>query len=77
MVPVVVPAYYYFPMEEGSYVCRNEYFFGTELLVQPMVHPTDPETGYTTENHGYPRETGMILIMEKYIMVERKDVMEQ
>lgn len=55
MVPVVVPAYYYFPMEEGSYVCRNEYFFGTELLVQPMVHPTDPETGYTTEKSWIPQ----------------------
>lgn len=55
MVPVVVPAYYYFPMEEGSYVCRNEYFFGTELLIQPMVHPTDPETGYTTERSWIPQ----------------------
>ena len=54
MVPVVVPAYYYYPMEEGSYVCRNEYFFGTELLVQPMVHPTDHETGYTTEKSWIP-----------------------
>lgn len=49
LVPVVVPVYYHYPMEPDSYRCRNEYFFGTELLVQPMVHPTDKETGYTSE----------------------------
>lgn len=54
MVPVVVPVYYYYPMEPDSYRFRNEYFYGSELLVQPMVHPTDPETGYTTENTWLP-----------------------
>ncbi|MCD8221746.1 MAG: glycoside hydrolase family 31 protein [Clostridiales bacterium] len=52
--PVVVPAYYYYPMEPGSYQYRNEYFFGSELLVQPMVHPTDPQTGYTFEETWLP-----------------------
>lgn len=54
MVPVVVPVYYHYPMEPDSYRYRNEYFFGTELLVQPMVHPTDKETGYTTEHTWIP-----------------------
>lgn len=49
MVPILVPCYYHYPMEPDSYRYRNEYFFGSELLVQPMVHPTDSETGYTTE----------------------------
>lgn len=49
MVPIMVPVYYYYPMDQDSYRYRNEYFFGSELLVQPMVHPTDKETGYTTE----------------------------
>ncbi len=54
MVPVVVPVYYHYPMEPDSYRYRNEYFFGTELLVQPMVHPTDRETGYTSEHTWVP-----------------------
>lgn len=47
--PNLVPVYYYYPMEEDCYQYRNEYFYGSELLVQPMVHPTDPATGYTAE----------------------------
>lgn len=54
LVPVVVPAYYHYPMEMSSYQYRNEYFFGSELLVQPMVHPTDPETGCTSEHTWIP-----------------------
>lgn len=54
LVPVVVPAYYHYPMEMSSYQYRNEYFFGSELLVQPMVHPTDHETGYTSEHTWIP-----------------------
>lgn len=49
MVPVVVPAYYHYPMNTDSYRYPNEYFFGSELLVQPMVHPTDHETRCTSE----------------------------
>lgn len=55
MVPVVVPVYYYYPMDNGSYRYRNEYFFGSELLVQPMVHPADRETGRTAEHTWIPR----------------------
>ncbi len=54
MVPVVVPVYYHYPMHADSYRFRNEYFFGTELLIQSMVHPTDPETGFTTESTWLP-----------------------
>lgn len=54
LVPVVVPAYYYYPMEKGSYKYRNEYFFGDQLLVQPMVHPTEAETGRTAEKTWIP-----------------------
>ncbi len=54
MVPVMVPVYYYDPMHTESYRVKNEYFFGTELLIQPMVHPTDPETGYTSERVWLP-----------------------
>ena len=55
--PAVVPAYYYCPMERECYRYKDEYFFGTELLVIPMVHPTDRETGCTSEEAWIPAGT--------------------
>lgn len=52
--PAVVPIYYHCPMEREAYKYKNEYFFGSELLVIPMVHPSDRETGYTTETAWIP-----------------------
>ena len=52
--PTVVPVYYYYPMTPEAYEYRNQYFFGTELMIQPMVHPTDPETGLTVEHTWIP-----------------------
>ncbi len=54
LTPVVVPVYYHYPAEAGSYQYRNEYFFGDQLLVQPMVHPADKETGRTAEKTWLP-----------------------
>lgn len=40
-LPVIQPLYYYYPelIDEPSY--RNEYYFGTELLVSPITKPKD------------------------------------
>ena len=40
-LPVVQPLYYYYPelFDEPDY--RNEYYFGTELLVAPITEPKD------------------------------------
>ena len=40
-LPVVEPLYYYYPelFDEPDY--RNEYYFGTELLVSPITEPKD------------------------------------
>lgn len=54
LVPAVVPVYYHDPMCADSYRYINEYFFGTELLVQPMVHPVDAETRRTSETAWIP-----------------------
>lgn len=54
LAPIVVPVYYHYPMLNGSYKYRNEYFFGDQLLVQPMVHPTNPETVRTAEDTWLP-----------------------
>ena len=36
------PLYYYLPKVYDDHVYRNEYFFGSELLVAPIVNKKDP-----------------------------------
>lgn len=43
-LPLVEPVYYEYPWEEGAYQFRNEYFFGTQLLVCPITEHTKYET---------------------------------
>lgn len=43
-LPLVEPVYYEYPWEEAAYRHRNEYFFGTQLLVCPVTSPTEFET---------------------------------
>lgn len=43
-LPLVKPVYYEYPWEEGAYQFRNEYFFGTQLLVCPITEPTEHAT---------------------------------
>ena len=52
--PIFVPLYYHYPMEMAAYHNRNAYFFGSELLIQPMVHPVSRETGWTEEESWIP-----------------------
>ncbi len=46
--PLVQPLYYNFRSklngEEPEYTCRNEYTFGTEMLISPITEPADKET---------------------------------
>ncbi len=43
--PLVQPMYYDHPDEPAAYACRNEFMFGTDLLVAPITSPADRETG--------------------------------
>ncbi len=38
------PMYYRYPKQEDAYRCKNEYFFGSELIVSPITSPVDKET---------------------------------
>ena len=42
---MVQPMYYDHPDEPAAYACRNEFMFGTDLLVAPITSPADRETG--------------------------------
>ena len=37
--PICKPLYYEYPEEEGAYFNKNQYFFGSEMLVCPITSP--------------------------------------
>ena len=49
-MPLTTPVYYEYPTVSEAYEIKNEYFFGTELLVCPITHKKDDATqmGSTT-----------------------------
>ena len=38
------PMYYAYPEDKNAYECRNEFFFGTELIVAPITEHTSDKT---------------------------------
>ncbi len=45
-IPLVQPMYYIYPDRHEAYRCeRNEYFFGSELIVSPITAPAGAVTG--------------------------------
>ena len=45
-IPLVQPMYYIYPDIHEAYICeRNEYFFGSKLIVSPITSPADAVTG--------------------------------
>ena len=39
--PLVQPMYYQYPEKQEAYAVKNQYFFGSELIVNPITSPTD------------------------------------
>ncbi len=48
------PLYYDFPEAPEAYAAKNEYLFGENMLVAPVVHPVDAVTGLATEHLWLP-----------------------
>jgi alpha-glucosidase len=48
------PLYYDFPDAAKAYTAKNEYLFGENMLVAPVVHPVDAATGLATEHLWLP-----------------------
>lgn len=38
-LPMILPMYYEYPQERNAYQVKNQYFFGTELIVAPVTAP--------------------------------------
>jgi len=43
-IPLVTPLYYWHGDRAEAYRCRNQFWFGSELMVAPFVSPRHPET---------------------------------
>ena len=41
-LPLVQPLYYHYPNEEEAYEAKNQYFYGSELMVAPITEALDP-----------------------------------
>uniref|UniRef100_E6QHP9 Glycoside hydrolase, family 31 n=1 Tax=mine drainage metagenome TaxID=410659 RepID=E6QHP9_9ZZZZ len=49
------PLYYDWPEENAAYTSKNEYLFGDQMLVAPVVAPSDKTTGLATETIWLPK----------------------
>ena len=54
LCPLIRPTYWTHPEWEESYVDRNEYWFGSQLLVRPVTSKRDPVTGLATTRTWLP-----------------------
>ena len=48
------PMYYAYPEDESAYNCKNEFFFGTELIVAPITEHTSADTNLAAVNVWIP-----------------------
>jgi len=53
-IPPVTPLYYWEAEREEAYHCRNQYWFGSELMVAPFVTPRHPETNLSRQSVWLP-----------------------
>ncbi len=48
------PMYYIYPEEKNAYECKNEFFFGTELIVAPITEHTSVDNNMASVNVWIP-----------------------
>ena len=71
------PMYYAYPEDENAYNCKNEFFFGTELIVAPITEHTSPKTNLAGVNVWLPEGrytdvfTGRIYSGNKFVKMFR------
>ncbi len=71
------PMYYAYPEDESAYNCKNEFFFGTELIVAPITEHTSLETNLAGVNVWLPKGrytdifTGRIYSGNKFVKMYR------
>ncbi len=58
-LPLVLPMYIEHPEEERAYDVPNEYYFGSELVVAPIVEPMNRKLHVAATNVWLPEGNGM------------------
>lgn len=53
-IPLIQPMYYHYPDNDQSYDAKNQYFFGSELVVAPITKKCNLETLSADENVYFP-----------------------
>ncbi len=56
-ISLVTPMYYGNMDDASSFEAKDQYFFGSELLVAPILKPSDPKTGLAKRNAWFPPGT--------------------
>lgn len=56
-MPLIEPVYYRYPEVKEAYQFKNEYFFGSEMLVVPITTPSDDTTGLASAEGYVPAGT--------------------
>ena len=71
------PMYYAYPTDENAYNCKNEFFFGTEIIVAPITEHTSSKTNLAGVNVWIPEGrytdifTGRIYEGNKFVKMYR------
>ncbi|MBS1815047.1 MAG: DUF5110 domain-containing protein [Acidobacteria bacterium] len=75
------PLYYDFPEENEAYQAKNEYLFGDNVLVAPVVHPVAAKTGLAQESIWLPKGDWVEQVTGKHlrgpVRLERSFSLEQ
>ena len=55
LIPLIVPMYYTHPKCSDAYEVKNQYWFGSELVVAPITEHTDAVTGLSSADAWLPK----------------------
>lgn len=77
LIPLVQPLYYWHPEESAAYDIKNEYYFGSEMLVMPMTQPKDTASqrtrfdGWLPEGNWYDFYSGVKYVGNRRLSIYR------
>lgn len=69
-MPLIEPMYYEYPENAEAYEVKNQYFFGSQLMVAPVTTPRIKGLNVAKPKYGSRRASGMISIQACAMMVE-------
>jgi alpha-glucosidase (family GH31 glycosyl hydrolase) len=53
-ISLVAPMYYGSPQDDSAYAAKDQYYFGSELVVAPITEPVNPDSGLATKRVWLP-----------------------